>query len=127
MSFSKLFALIGISLSALSVVVGAFGAHGLADLLTRTQRTDTFETAVKYQFYHALGIILIAILSHLFQQAYIEKAAYLMLIGIIIFSGSLYILCLTNVSKWGAVTPIGGLFLIVAWVFLFIGVSKASF
>ena len=127
MSISKLFILIGISISALSVIIGAFGAHGLEAFLAKNQRTETFETAVKYQFYHALGLILIGVLFHLFPQSSIKIAAYLMLIGVIIFSGSLYILCLTNVSKWGAVTPFGGVFLIAAWVFLFIGIIKAPF
>jgi len=127
MSVSKLFILIGISLSALSVIIGAFGAHGLEDFLAKNQRTETFETAVKYQFYHALGLILIGILFHLFQQPSIKTSAYLMVIGVTIFSGSLYTLCLTNVSKWGAVTPVGGLFLIAAWVYLFIGIFKAPF
>ena len=127
MNMSKLFLLIGIASSGLSVIIGAFGAHGLSDLLTRTERTETFETAVKYQFYHSLGLILIGILFHLFSQPAIKTSAYLMLIGMIIFSGSLYILCLTNVSKWGAVTPVGGLILIIAWGFLFMGVLKTSF
>jgi len=126
MNLSKLFLLIGTTSSALSVVIGAFGAHALAELLTKTQRTEVFETAVRYQFYHSLGLILIGILFHLFPQSAIKTSGILMPIGIIIFSGSLYTLCLTNVSKWGVVTPIGGLILIIAWVFLFMGIVKTN-
>jgi len=127
MSSYKLILSSGIVLSALSVVIGAFGAHGLAEFLTKNGRTETFETAVKYQFYHALALILIGVLFYLIKSPSIKTSAYLMLIGVFIFSGSLYALCLTNVSKWGAVTPLGGLVLIVAWVYLLVGIIKADF
>lgn len=126
MSVSKLFLLLGAILSALSVVIGAFGAHGLEKYLQETGRTETFETAVKYQFYHALALLIVGIIYHLANIPYVKYSGYLLLVGTFIFSGSLYILCMTNVSKWGAVTPIGGLLLIIGWVFLSIGILKSQ-
>lgn len=111
-------------LGALSVGIGAFGAHGLQDTLTANGRVDTFETAVKYQFYHTLALLLLGILMLNFQQSYLNYAAYAFITGIIIFSGSLYTLSLTNITWLGAITPIGGLAFILGWVFLVLGVSK---
>ncbi|MES2732896.1 MAG: DUF423 domain-containing protein [Bacteroidota bacterium] len=117
----KLFLLTGTVLGGLSVMIGAFGAHALRTTLAASGRADTFETAVKYQFYHALALILLGVF--LFRMEGVPMASpkllpyagYCFIAGVVIFSGSLYILCLTNVTKWGAVTPIGGLFLIVGW------------
>ena len=109
---------------ALSVAIGAFGAHKLKDYLLAIQRTETFETAVRYQFYHTLALLMVGILYFQHQNKWMDWAAYGFAAGIIIFSGSLYILCSTNVGKWGAVTPIGGLALIAGWVCLAIGLYK---
>lgn len=116
--------LLGIALAGLGVVIGAFGAHALKDLLEQNQRLATFETAVKYQFYHALALILIAFLMFKIKHKFIALAAKSMLIGIFIFSGSLYALCLTNIKILGAITPFGGLAMITGWILLFIAVSK---
>lgn len=112
-------------LGALSVAIGAFGAHGLADTLNANGRMETFETAVKYQFYHTLALLLLGILMLNFQQQYLGYAAYAFIAGIVVFSGSLYTLSLTNITQLGAITPIGGLGFILGWVFLILGVSKA--
>ncbi|MDX2196858.1 MAG: DUF423 domain-containing protein [Cytophagales bacterium] len=112
---NKIFMLFGTIFGALSVAVGAFAAHGLKDFLEQSQRTHTFETAVKYQFYHTLALIMLAIV---FDKLHIRWATWSgcgFISGIIIFSGSLYILCFTGARWWGAVTPIGGLLLIAAW------------
>ncbi len=111
-------------LGALSVGIGAFGAHALQDTLTANGRLDTFETAVKYQFYHTLALLLLGILMLNFDQSYLNYAAYAFVAGTIIFSGSLYTLSLTNMTWLGAITPIGGLGFILGWVFLVLGVSK---
>ena len=121
----KLFLLTGSLLGALSVMIGAFGAHGLKKMLEETGRLETFETAVKYQFYHVFALIFLGILMIRFDHKLLNYSGYSFLIGIVIFSGSLYILCLTNVSKWGAITPIGGLFLIAGWILLFLGLWKS--
>ncbi|RKQ51736.1 uncharacterized membrane protein YgdD (TMEM256/DUF423 family) [Roseivirga pacifica] len=112
-------------LGALSVAIGAFGAHGLAATLTANGRTETFETAVKYQFYHTLAIFLLGILMINMPHTMFTYAAYSFVVGIIIFSGSLYTLSLTNVTWLGAITPIGGLAFILGWVFLIMGISKS--
>src|ERR1700761_497854 len=123
---NKLFLVLGSITGALSVMIGAFGAHALKQHLESINRTAVFETAVKYQFYHALALVLLGILAlKLENNRMLDYAGYAFVAGIIIFSGSLYILCLTNVGKWGAVTPIGGLALIAGWVFMLWGILKA--
>ncbi|WP_394344100.1 DUF423 domain-containing protein [Rufibacter hautae] len=113
----KTILILGALLSGLGVMIGAFGAHGLAKLLTETGRTETFETAVKYQMYHALGLLLVGVLMTQFPAATgMRVSGICFLIGILIFSGSLYILCLTGIRWMGAITPIGGLFLIAGWL-----------
>ena len=107
-------------------MIGAFGAHALKNLLESSGRTDTFETAVKYQFYHALALILLGILMLNLKHDLFNYAGYSFLFGTIIFSGSLYVLCLTGITKFGMITPIGGLFLILGWALLLAGVIKTT-
>lgn len=121
----KLFLLTASALGALSVMIGAFGAHALKNSLESTGRLETFETAVKYQFYHVVALLLLGLLMTKFDHKLLNYAGYSFIIGIIIFSGSLYVLCLTNVAKWGAITPIGGVFLIAGWALLFMGILKS--
>ncbi|MCS7017787.1 MAG: DUF423 domain-containing protein [Cytophagales bacterium] len=103
--------------AALGVAVGAFGAHGLKPLLVLTGRVETFETAVKYHFYHALGIMLLATWAKTTNQPSIVKAGWLLLLGMCIFSGSLYALCLLQVAWLGAITPLGGVLMIIGWLY----------
>lgn len=123
---TKQILLLGAILSLLSVVIGAFGAHGLEKLLTENGRLETFETGVRYQFYHALGIILVGLTTFHFSHKFLKTAVWLMLIGILVFSGSLYILSISNVGKWGMITPLGGVSFILAWLFYILGVSKSD-
>ncbi|WP_268033831.1 DUF423 domain-containing protein [Algoriphagus sp. PAP.12] len=105
---------------AIAVGLGAFGAHGLAGILAETGRTDTFETAVKYHFYHTLALFLIGVLSIVKPQwKSLSFATWSLVFGIIVFSGSLYILSLSGVTWWGAVTPLGGVGFILGWLGLF--------
>ena len=106
---------IGGLLLASAVALGAFGAHGLESILEINGRTDTYETAVKYHFYHGLGILLIGILKKQYKKGY-DWACKTMLAGVIIFSGTLYLLSLSNITWLGAITPIGGVLLILAWI-----------
>jgi len=108
----------GILLGALAVMIGAFGAHGLEKTLTANGRTATFETGVKYHMYHVFALLATGIFLFHVQSKYIHLAGLFFLIGILIFSGSLYILSLTNMKWLGAITPIGGLFLIAGWLSL---------
>lgn len=120
----KIFLSIAGILGALSVGIGAFGAHGLKKILEENNRLANFETAVKYQFYHVFAIIAVALLMDKYSEKMMTYAAYSFISGIFIFSGSLYILSLTNVTKWGAVTPIGGLLFIIGWILMIIGLNK---
>ncbi|AKQ47570.1 membrane protein [Rufibacter radiotolerans] len=113
----KTILILGALFSGLGVMIGAFGAHGLAKMLTETGRTDTFETAVKYQMYHALGLLILGVLMAQYPVATgLSLSGICFLVGILIFSGSLYVLCLTGVKWMGAITPIGGVFMIVGWL-----------
>ncbi|MDG1848893.1 MAG: DUF423 domain-containing protein [Flavobacteriales bacterium] len=111
----KLAALFG----ALSVMIGAFGAHGLKELLLANQRLDVFEKAITYQFYHTLVLFLVAILMKPYASKYLCWSARFFVFGILIFSGSLYVLALTNHLFIGAITPVGGVFFILGWLSLF--------
>jgi uncharacterized membrane protein YgdD (TMEM256/DUF423 family) len=111
-----------------SIILGAFGAHALKNLLTAEQLV-TFETGVRYQMYHALFLIFIGMISSLSEKA--KKTIYfLVLSGVCLFSGSIYLLATNSLTSFdfkviGVVTPIGGLLLIVAWGLLFFNlVSK---
>lgn len=120
----KFFIQAGAILGLIGVALGAFGAHALKNMLDETGRTATFETAVKYQFYHALALVLVGILLHLFgSNPTIAKllgwSGNSMLIGTLIFSGSLYVLCFTGITWLGAITPIGGVAMIAGWALLF--------
>lgn len=121
----KLFIIIGSISGMLSVMIGAFGAHALKSTLEATQRMETFETAVKYQFYHSLALILLGLIMVQFQHRAFTIAGYGYIIGIIIFSGSLYTLSLTGFTKLGAITPFGGLAFIIGWASMAWGVYKA--
>ena len=110
---------------ALAVMIGAFGAHALKNMLTQTNRLETFETAVKYQFYHALALLLIGLLCYHIQHPAMKWANYGFTFGILIFSGSLYVLCLSGVTWLGAITPIGGVLMIVGWLSLLYAVIKS--
>lgn len=105
-------------------MIGAFGAHALKDLLESSGRVDTFETAVKYQFYHALALILLGIIMTNHVHPFYNYSGYTFAIGTLIFSGSLYILCVSGISKFGMITPVGGVFLIAGWLLLLLGIIK---
>lgn len=106
-------------LGAAAVLIGAFGAHGLEDVLLEHNRVETFETGVRYQFYHVLALLFLAFLSESFDGKWLRRSALLFVLGILIFSGSLYVLSLTNLTVLGAITPIGGLCFVFGWLFMF--------
>lgn len=114
---------IGFVLAAISVIIGAFGAHGLNDILVENNRLDTFETGVKYLFYHTFGIIVLGLVYKEGLEK-IQIVFYLFLAGIIIFSGSLFILSISNITMFGAITPIGGVCFIAGWLYLAILTKK---
>jgi uncharacterized membrane protein YgdD (TMEM256/DUF423 family) len=118
-SVAKLSVLAGILLCLTSVALGAFGAHALEAVLIANQRADVYELASRYQFYHGLALIGIAALFYSLAPSNGKTTVLsLMFFGTLIFSGSLYILAITNISWFGAITPIGGLMLIASWIWL---------
>ena len=124
-SVPKPFVILGALFGFLSVAFGAFGAHALkaklpADMLV------IFETGVRYQMYHALALFAVAWAASVYSHHLVPAAGWAFTAGIVIFSGSLYILALSGVRTWGAVTPIGGLCLLAGWCFLLIGVLKSG-
>ena len=108
----------GSLLGFLSVAIGAFGAHALRPFLTETNRMATFETAVQYQMYHSLAIILSGILGLVLAKSDFSMVYILFLSGILIFSGSLYLLCASGIRWLGAITPLGGTAFLAAWLLL---------
>ena len=118
--------LVASALGVLAVALGAFGAHALKNLLSATGRLDTYELAVRYHFYHTFALLAVAILMDKYSLPRLKLSALLFFIGIILFSGSLYALCLFNISKIAIITPFGGAFLIAGWATLFIAVLRNS-
>lgn len=120
----RVFVAIGGINAILAVALGAFGAHGLEGSLS-SDMMEVFETGVKYHFYHALGLIAVGLVAtHLPDSSLLTISGWLMLAGIVLFSGSLYALSTTGIGWLGAVTPIGGVCFIAAWVLLVIAVLK---
>lgn len=120
----KLFASVGSINALIAVMLGAFGAHALKSRLT-SEMMEIFQTAVQYHFYHALGLLAVGIIAvHLPESNWLKASGWLMLAGIVIFSGSLYILSITGIKWLGAITPIGGTAFILAWILLTVAVLK---
>ena len=116
-------------LAAITVALGAFGAHGLEGKVA-DKAVKTFETAVRYQFFHVLALALAGILYKDFPNKYIRASGIFFLLGILLFSGSLYVLTYASAAvspnfKWvGPITPIGGVLFIAGWIYLALGIRK---
>lgn len=110
---------LGAGFMFLAVGLGAFGAHALKARQS-PEMLAIFETGVRYQVYHALALLLLAAVRGP------SKAGWCFTAGIVIFSGSLYLLALTGVKKWGAVTPIGGVLFLIGWLILMFSRSSGS-
>jgi len=108
---------------ALSVLLGAFGAHALKTRLT-PEMIQVYKIGVEYQFYHALGLLFAGIIGFHIPSKWISRAAIFLGIGIILFSGSLYLVALSGIKAIGAITPIGGLSFVAGWISLAIAVWK---
>ncbi|WP_141430931.1 DUF423 domain-containing protein [Bacillus sp. 03113] len=120
----KTFIIIGAINAFLSVALGAFGAHGLEGKLEQ-KYIDIWKTGVTYQMFHATGLLIIGVLlGKLPASSLLTWSGWLMLIGIILFSGSLYVLSLTKIGILGAITPLGGLSFLAAWILLIIAAMK---
>lgn len=110
---------IAAAMGFLAVALGAFGAHGLKDTLTRNGTAAIWETAVFYHFVHAVMLFVLAA-----RHPLVKGPWFSFLVGIVIFSGSLYVLAYTNIRWLGAITPIGGASFIVGWLWLIVSPPK---
>jgi uncharacterized membrane protein YgdD (TMEM256/DUF423 family) len=113
----RTFALLGCTFSFLGVALGAFAAHALETRL-EPRAIEIFETGVRYQTTHALALLVLALMLIRWPGGLGEWAGWAFVGGIVVFSGSLYVLALTGVRTWGAVTPLGGLLFLAGWVLL---------
>ncbi len=114
---------IGAALGFLSVALGAFGAHILKTMLT-DDLVGVFETAVQYQFFHALALVFVGVLQKQFPEKNFDFAGLAFLVGVVLFSMSLYLLALTGVKWLGAVTPFGGVSFLAGWAIMFLQIPK---
>jgi uncharacterized membrane protein YgdD (TMEM256/DUF423 family) len=127
----KPFLITAAAFGALAVVLGAFGAHSLKEILSPAS-LNTFETGVRYHFYHSFALLTAGILSERFRTKWLRYAGYCFITGIILFSGSLYALAFLQASgnaglkNIGIITPLGGLFFIAGWAFLIVAFSVSN-
>ncbi|MBD0377391.1 MAG: DUF423 domain-containing protein [Flavisolibacter sp.] len=125
----KTFLVLASLLAGLGVILGAFGAHGLKKIVG-PETVSTYQTGVQYQMYHAFALMVAGILYERFQNNFITYSGVFFLVGIILFSGSLYLLASlkamnkVGLSGVGILTPIGGIFFIIGWILLLIGILR---
>lgn len=115
---SKIFSIFGAIFGMIGVILGAFGAHALEPMLIETNRLDTYETAVKYMFTHAILLVIIGLLYKSSKSKTLKISGITAVLGIFIFSGALFTICFTGITTFGAVAPIGGSLLVVTWASL---------
>ena len=121
----RLFVIAGSLLGGLAVLIGAFAAHALSGSLS-AERVQTFEIAVRYQMYHSIALILTGVIRHLLDVPAIRWAGISFFTGILIFSGSLYILVLADIRWLGAITPVGGIAFVMGWLCLAVAYWKTG-
>ncbi len=122
----KVWLLSGALFGFLSVVLGAFGAHSLKNVLDAYGKS-IYEKAVLYQMFHAIGLFGVGLLQHLLKETSFSLAGWGFMVGILLFSGSLYLLAVTGLKWLGAITPIGGLAFLFGWGSLIISVMRVRF
>ena len=121
----KLYIITGSVFAALAILFGAFGSHALKEKLTLEQ-LEIYDIATRYLMFHALGIFAIGILGYQGPSEVLTWPLLIMVFGILIFSGSLYLISLAGYKKLGMVTPIGGLALIISWLMVAYNIYKLS-
>ncbi|PKG22569.1 DUF423 domain-containing protein [Niallia nealsonii] len=120
----KIFIIIGAVNAFLAVALGAFGAHGLEGKIS-AKYLEIWKTGVTYQMFHSMGILIIgALMMKIPQSSLLTWSGWLMVAGIILFAGSLYVLAVTQISVLGAITPLGGVAFLTAWILLIIAAVK---
>ena len=123
MSTSRVLIMAGGILGLLGVVAGAMGVHALRDVLD-AKALNTFETGVRFQMYHALALLAVGSLAGRWKTGFVKLSGVLFTAGVVLFSGSLYILAITGVGVFGAIAPLGGLSLMAAWTSLIVGAIR---
>ena len=121
----KLFLFIGSIFASVSILFGAFGAHILKEKLSSDQLV-VFEVATRYMMYHSFGLLIFGLLGYILNEETINVPGIMMIFGIIIFSGSLYLVSLGGFKKFGMITPIGGVVLIASWLLFAYNIYKFS-
>jgi len=111
--------MLGAISGSLVVILGAFGAHGLKDILDESSKS-IYNKAVLYQMFHTMGIFVLGIINKIQPEIQLSLVGWAFLFGIILFSGSLYILAITGIKSLGMITPIGGIFFIIGWILLIV-------
>ncbi|MDH3405491.1 MAG: DUF423 domain-containing protein [Gammaproteobacteria bacterium] len=125
MHSAKLFLILGSINAALVVMLGAFGAHGLKARIT-TEMLTLFQTGVHYHLFHSLGLLVVGVVAvQIVDSVFLKWAGWLMLAGIFLFSGSLYLVSVVGIRWMGMVTPFGGLAFIAAWILFLMAIIKA--
>ncbi len=123
MSTSRVLIMAGGILGLLGVVAGAMGVHALRDVLD-AKALNTFETGVRFQIYHALALLAVGSLAGRWKTGFVKLSGVLFTAGVVLFSGSLYILAITGIGVFGAIAPLGGLSLMAAWTSLIVGAIR---
>ncbi len=120
---NQIILLAGAIFMALAVLLGAFGAHALKKILSPEMLT-IYHTGVEYQFYHALGLLAVGTIGLHYPSKWIRLSGIFLVAGIVLFSGSLYVLSLSGIKVLGAITPIGGVLFVIGWISLTVGIVK---
>ena len=120
----RIFFMLGSTFAGLAVAAGAFGAHGLRERLS-PDLLAIFETGARYQMYHALALLVVALVAGRVPSAAATAAGWCFVAGILVFSGSLYVLALSGVRWLGAITPICGVAFLVGWVLLAVAAARS--
>ena len=114
---------LGSLLLALAVLIGAFGAHGLKSIVD-ADKLVTFETGVRYHFYHAFGLMILGILQQMFQNLRLNVSVYAFLVGILLFSFNCYFYVLSGMKMFAMIVPIGGVLFVLGWIVLLVRLLK---
>lgn len=114
---------LGSSLLALAVLIGAFGAHGLKNMV-EPEKLVTFETGVRYHFYHAFGLMIVGILQQQFESLRLNVSVYSFLVGILLFSFNCYLYVVTGMKVFAMIVPVGGLLFVLGWIVLLVKLLK---
>lgn len=114
---------LGSLLLALAVLIGAFGAHGLKSMVD-ADKLVTFETGVRYHFFHAFGLMILGILQQMFQNLRLNVSMYSFLVGILLFSFNCYFYVLSGMKMFAMIVPVGGVLFVLGWVVLLVKLLK---